>query len=109
MGYDFISKLSFSKNWGLGTSSTLINNLANWAKIDSYELLKQTFGGSGYDIACAKSESTPYNSIIYNSKITVKKSKFSPTFKENIFFIYLGNKQNSRDGIQRLYDLKKTS
>ena len=54
MGYDFISRLSFSKNWGLGSSSTLINNLADWANVDSYELLNLTFGGSGYDIACAK-------------------------------------------------------
>ena len=99
VGYDFVSKLSFSKDWGLGTSSTLINNLANWAKIDSYELLKQTFEGSGYDIACARSEN-PIQFNNYNSKITVKKSKFSPIYKENIFFIYLGNKQNSRDGIK---------
>jgi mevalonate kinase len=105
VGYDFVSKLSFSKDWGLGTSSTLINNLANWAKVDSYKLLQLTFGGSGYDIACAQSE-YPIQFNNYNSKITVTKSKFNPIYKENIFFIYLGNKQNSRDGI-KYYRSKK--
>jgi len=99
IGYDFVSKLSFSKDWGLGTSSTLINNLANWAKVDSYELLKLTFGGSGYDIACAEAEN-PIHFNNYNNKISISNSKFDPIYKENIFFIYLGNKQNSRDGIK---------
>jgi len=99
IGYDFVSKLSFSKDWGLGTSSTLINNLANWAKVDSYELLKLTFGGSGYDIACAGAEN-PIHFNNYNNKISISNSKFDPIYKENIFFIYLGNKQNSRDGIK---------
>ncbi|MDB9712485.1 GYDIA family GHMP kinase [Flavobacteriaceae bacterium] len=105
LGYDFISKLSFSKNWGLGTSSTLINNLANWAKVDSYKLLELTFGGSGYDIACAKSNQ-PIQFINLDNKIKFKKSKFNPIFKENIFFIYLEEKQNSRDGI-KTYRSKK--
>jgi mevalonate kinase len=99
VGYNFVSKLSFSKDWGLGTSSTLINNLANWATVDPYKLLQLTFGGSGYDIACAESE-YPIRFNNYNSKITVTKSDFNPVYKENIFFVYLGNKQNSRDGIK---------
>ena len=49
-----ITELEFPNNWGLGSSSTLINNLANWAQVDAFKLLKQTFGGSGYDIACAQ-------------------------------------------------------
>ncbi|MDB4213102.1 GYDIA family GHMP kinase, partial [Flavobacteriaceae bacterium] len=105
LGYDFISRLSFSKNWGLGSSSTLINNLADWAKVDPYELLKLTFGGSGYDIACAK-HNNPIQFSNLNNKISVKEVSFDPVFKENIFFIYLGKKQNSRNGIQK-YRSKK--
>ena len=105
IGYDFISKLSFSKNWGLGSSSTLINNLANWAKVDPYELLKLTFGGSGYDIACAN-YNKPIQFSNLNNKISVNEINFNPVFKENIFFIYLGEKQNTRDGIEK-YRSKK--
>jgi mevalonate kinase len=53
-GYTITTELSFPKNWGLGTSSTLINNIAQWLQIDAFTLLKNSFGGSGYDIACAQ-------------------------------------------------------
>ena len=52
-GFYITSTLEFPENWGLGSSSTLINNLAQWAKVDAFKLLDLTFGGSGYDIACA--------------------------------------------------------
>ncbi len=54
LGYTIESKLTFPKDWGLGSSSTLINNIAQWANINPYQLLENTFGGSGYDIACAQ-------------------------------------------------------
>jgi len=41
-----------------------------------------------------------------NNIISVKEVSFDPVFKENIFFIYLGKKQNSRNGIQK-YRSKK--
>ena len=50
-GLHFETHLDFDPNWGLGSSSTLIANLARWANVNPYELLKLTFGGSGYDIA----------------------------------------------------------
>ena len=99
------TNLSFPKNWGLGTSSTLINNLANWAKVNPYELLQNTFGGSGYDIACAKNNT----SILFTNKgkePIVERVDFNPSFKEQLFFVYLNIKQNSRDGIERFRKLK---
>jgi len=47
LGLLVTSKLDFNKNWGLGSSSTLLNNIAQWAKIDAFELSRNTFGGSG--------------------------------------------------------------
>src|SRR5690606_37997834 len=47
-GYKVSSRLDFNRNWGLGSSSTLINNIAQWFDVDAYWLLKQSFGGSGY-------------------------------------------------------------
>ena len=49
--YFFTTRLEFDKDWGLGSSSTLISLLAQWADVNPYELLKMTMGGSGYDIA----------------------------------------------------------
>ena len=48
------TQLDFSRNWGLGSSSTLINNIAQWANVNPFNLQQKVFGGSGYDIACAQ-------------------------------------------------------
>ena len=97
-GYDIETKLEFPLDWGLGSSSTLINNLAQWAKVNPHDLLKLTFGGSGYDIACANAK----NPILYkleNGIPTVEPSLFDPNFKDYLFFVHLNKKQNSRDSI----------
>lgn len=101
-GYTITTRLGFPKNWGLGTSSTLINNIANWAQVDPYQLLEMTFGGSGYDIACAEANSAlTYQLSIGNIKIErdIKSVGFNPTFHQNLYFVHLNQKQNSRDGI----------
>lgn len=97
-GYEITTALNFPREWGLGSSSTLINNIAQWAQIDAYVLLWNTFSGSGYDIACAQNNSP----IIYqlkNSRPIVHSASFNPTFKSDLYFVYLNQKQNSRDGI----------
>ena len=97
-GYNIITQLTFPKDWGLGSSSTLINNISQWAEIDPYKLLQNTFGGSGYDIACAM-HNTPITYQLVNEIPVVEAVVFSPTFKNELFFVYLNKKQNSRDGI----------
>ncbi len=104
-GFIVKTNLTFPKNWGLGTSSTLINNLANWAKINPYQLLEKTFGGSGYDIACAQNN-TPILYTRNGVNPLIEKVNFNPVFKEQLYFIYLNKKQNSREGIQRFKELK---
>ena len=104
-GFEVESKLSFPRDWGLGSSSTLINNIANWANVDAYELLEQTFGGSGYDIACAQHNSPITYQIIkalnrnINARRTISEVDFNPKFKDCLYFVYLNKKQNSREGI----------
>ncbi|MDB5281400.1 MAG: hypothetical protein JWO06_475, partial [Bacteroidota bacterium] len=49
--------LQFPNEWGLGSSSTLIYCISQWAGVDGYKLLEQTIGGSGYDVACAGTDS----------------------------------------------------
>lgn len=97
-GYTITTKLTFPRNWGLGSSSTLINNIAQWFKIDAFELLKLSFGGSGYDIANAQNDIA----VLYqigNEKPTVKPFVFQPNFSKNIFFVYLNQKQSSKEAI----------
>jgi mevalonate kinase len=104
-GFLVKTKLNFPRNWGLGTSSTLINNIANWAKVNPYKLLENTFGGSGYDIACAQHHS-PILFTKHNTEIVVEEVKFNPTFIDQLYFVYLNKKQNSREGIERYKKMK---
>ena len=69
-GLNISTNLEFKRNWGLGSSSTLINNVSNWLNINPYELLKTTYNGSGYDIAVANSK----KSIFFKRKVTLMKS-----------------------------------
>src|SRR5690606_18404617 len=86
-GFKVTTTLTFPKNWGLGTSSTLINNISQWANVDAYLLLKNTFGGSGYDIACAQ-HNHPISYQLEYGKPMVKKLEFSPSFKHHLYFIH---------------------
>ncbi|RZN82464.1 MAG: GHMP kinase [Winogradskyella sp.] len=97
-GFNIKTTQDFNRTWGLGTSSTLINNIANWANVDAYKLLELTFGGSGYDIACAQNDTSITYQLI-DGKPIVTEVNFNPSFKDCIYFVYLNQKQNSRDGI----------
>jgi len=103
-GYLVESRLEFHREWGLGSSSTLINNIAQWAKVDAFSLLQKSFGGSGYDIACAQHD-TP---ILYSrteNKPIVKEIDFNPSFKDQLFFVYLNQKQDSKASIKHYQSL----
>ena len=97
-GYLVTTHLNFPRKWGLGTSSTLINNIAQWFKIDAFTLLKNSFGGSGYDIACAQNN-CPILYQLVQGKPTVEKTNFQPPFTKNLYFVYLNQKQNSKTAI----------
>ena len=104
-GYKITTTQDFNRAWGLGTSSTLINNIANWANIDAYKLLEFTFGGSGYDIACAQNN-TPIIYQLIDKNPQVSQVDFNPKFKDHLYFVYLNQKQNSRDGIATYRNFK---
>ena len=117
-GLHFETRLDFDPNWGLGSSSTLIANLARWAKVNPYELLKLTFGGSGYDIACATAKGPIYYQLsaaepalrqaqgpkvvepVETPTPTAEPIDFNPPFADHLFFIYQGQKQSSSKEIK---------
>ena len=107
-GCEIETKLNFDKDWGLGTSSTLISNLSKFANVDPYIILNETFGGSGYDIACSNINH-PILFSLDNGKRVIKKVEFDPPFKKNLYFIYLNKKQNSNKEILRYSNLKISS
>ena len=77
----------FPRRWGLGTSSTLIAALSRWAGVDPYQVLSDTLGGSGYDLACAYAEGP----ILYHLERQVphiQSVSYAPKFSENLYFAW---------------------
>lgn len=98
------AKVTFPIDWGLGTSSTLIANVAAWAGVNPYQLLEATFGGSGYDIACATHNTAiTYQRNGFEPHIT--EVTFNPDFTDQLFFVYLNQKKNSREAINSYRNL----
>ena len=114
-GLCFETRLDFDPNWGLGSSSTLIANLARWADVNPYELLKLTFGGSGCDIACATAEG-PIFYQLSTAEPALRQAQgppliepidYNPPFAEHLFFVYQGQKQSSSKEVKAF--LEKTN
>ena len=106
-GSDISTNLTFEKNLGLGSSSTLISNLSKISGVNPYTLNNKIFKGSGYDIACAESISPILYKLDKDQKI-INEVSFKPSFNEHIYFVYLNKKQNSISEIKK-YNKNKAS
>lgn len=104
LGWKVETRLEFSRHWGLGSSSTLVALIAQWAQCDAFELFFHTLTGSGYDLAVA----------IQGKPLIYKLQKPSPNIlpidyqlpdPDSIRFIYLGRKQSSHAELQRVEHL----
>lgn len=87
--------LEFGLDWGLGSSSTLIYNVAQWAYISAFELHRNLMSGSGYDVACAQAIG-PIFYQLKSSGVNWGTVDFNPIFKDKLYFVHLNKKQNSQ-------------
>ena len=97
-GLDVITNADFDINWGLGSSSTLIANVAQWFGIDAYQLHFKVSSGSAYDIACANADG-PLLYTLKDGAPLVEAADFNPDFSDKLYFVYLGRKQKSDESI----------
>ena len=107
-GIEVSTRTDFPRAWGLGTSSTLIAALCAWGNANPYTVLSETMGGSGYDLACAYAP----GALLYqleNGKPRSTPVDFHPPFAEQLYFVYTGQKQDSREGIQRYRQQKPSA
>lgn len=93
------TNLEFNSEFGFGSSSTLVSNLAYWADIDPFILQRTVLGGSGYDIACARSKKPLFYQLIDGRPVSEEVNLPFP-FTENLYFVYLGHKQRTTDSIE---------
>lgn len=97
-GNQVTTYIQFDIEWGLGSSSSLLSNIAYWLDISPYQLQFETSNGSGYDIAAARSEKPIVYSLANNTP-EIQKSSFNPPFKDQLYFVYLGKKQRSEESV----------
>jgi mevalonate kinase len=96
--------LEFDAGWGLGSSSTLVALVAQWFQVDALALFFKSFTGSGYDVACALSD-TPITYRLTGDVPQILETNFKPPFKDQIHFVYLGKKQRSDKEVARFDSL----
>lgn len=101
--YQCLTKLEYPQEWGLGSSSTLIDLISQWIEINPFELNKLTFNTSGYDIACAHH----YQPILFsNNPIEVEDLELNWNFKDQLYFVYLNQKQDTQAVVGNHYKNK---
>jgi mevalonate kinase len=103
-----LANLEFPANWGLGSSSTLIHNLSQLFEISAFDLHFAVSNGSGYDIACAASQSPIFYQVA-NQQPLFTEAPFQPDFKDQLYFLYLGKKQDSAAEVKKFLANKKVS
>jgi len=97
------TKLEYPQEWGLGSSSTLIDLISQWIEINPFELNQLTFNTSGYDIACAHH----YQPILFsNNPIEVEELELNWNFKDQLYFVYLNQKQDTQAVVGNHYKNK---
>ncbi len=94
------SRLSFSRKWGWGGSSTTISNVAQWAGLNPFKLFFSTQKGSAYDIACSISNS-PILYQLRKNEPTFEKTEINPTIKSNAYFIFTGKKADTKTNVKK--------
>ena len=98
------STLEFFPEWGLGSSSSLVSNVGDWARCDPFELNQRVFHSSGYDVACARSKSSIFYRLV-NDLPEIITAKFRPSFAGNLWLIYLNEKKNSKHAVKAFAEL----
>ena len=98
--YNVSTFLEFELNDGFGSSSTLTNNIAQWAQVNPFSLHFNAFKGSGFDVAVAK-EQKPLLYAMNGNLPIIEVVNWDKSFTDKLFFIHLNQKQNSRKEIAK--------
>lgn len=98
MGYQVHCTVEFSRQYGFGSSSTFICNVAKWAEIDALQLNKNVSKGSGYDIAVGMAN-TPIIFQLVNGEPEIFKVELNYAFTDKLLLVYLGHKQSTSSSI----------
>lgn len=94
-GWNVTVTANYPTEWGLGSSSTLLALLAQWAGIDVFDLYRSVSNGSGYDIACATRHAPIFYRVV-KGRPEIRTASPGAALRKNTWFAFTGYKQNSR-------------
>lgn len=92
------TELEFDKHSGLGTSSTLVVLLSQWSGVNPFELQKEVFGGSAYDIAVCQT-GKPIVYWLSDGKPCWAPFSLNTEWTGNWNLVFPGTKVNSREAL----------
>ena len=104
--WEVTSQLEFERDWGLGSSSTLIYNVASWLGVSPMQLFFEVSEGSGYDVMAAGAEG-PFIYKLENEKPGMELVEIKWPFRDKVFFVHLNQKQSSPKEVQRYIDRRE--
>lgn len=105
-GFKVETFLQFPRDWGLGSSSTLFCTLAEWADVNALELFFKVENGSGYDVACGLAADT-ITYICSDDEVGYTPVDFAPAYRDSLYFVHLGKKQDSKEGVKDYFSKVK--
>lgn len=95
------TECEFDRSFGLGSSSTLVCNLAKWSGVNAYQLQERVLGGSGYDIAVGNLGKP----LVYwreNAEPNWSAWHLPSELTREWYLAFPGQKQNSRESLNEV-------
>ncbi|MCB0805725.1 MAG: hypothetical protein KDC05_07985 [Bacteroidales bacterium] len=106
INYSVDTDLQFYREWGFGSSSSLLANLAEWSGTDPFKLSRKATKGSGYDVIAAR-KNEPFYFKLEKEGFVAENALFRPLFRNRLYFVYLGQKQNSQTSVEGFLEKRK--
>ena len=105
-GWNVRVTADYPLEWGLGSSSSLISLVAQWAGVGAAALYKSVSNGSGYDIACASSAGPVFYQLDPGHGFNPEEAIVSlmcpgTAIKNHAYFAWLGEKQDSPREVEK--------
>jgi len=107
MGKIVVTDTDYPRAWGLGSSSTLIALVALYTGVNPYNLLRYTFGGSGFDVACAFASGPILFQKGKGPTHLTQSIRIPDSISKYLYFIYSEKKQKSSSEVERYTSLNQ--
>ncbi|MFO8086689.1 MAG: GYDIA family GHMP kinase [Bacteroidales bacterium] len=97
-GLSIETVLEFKPTWGMGSSSTLMVNVARLFDVNAFDLHKAMSKGSGFDIAAGMT-AVPFYFRLQKNQRKIVPVRLPELFYRHAYFVYSGQKADSQKAV----------